>query len=565
MKKMLHTKALINKSNMDEEDGVINNIIGSTNVTDRMGDVIEQSGWDLKNFLKNPVILYGHNQREETLPIGKAIKVWVEGKGTKAAKLMFKVKFDLQDSFAAEIYRKIKEGYLNTVSVGFIPSEWEELDPNNWFGGLKYISQELLELSVVPIPANPQALMPLKAFAEKEGKVGSISTMKELFPQIEDNRFKKMMKESKEVAVEKIKEAKENEIVNEVRAIEEFDEDSFRVLALKKDEKEYVSIIGKLKGTDAYVEQSRRFNKDAWTEEEVTKMEAVEAPAKEEETTEEVEETEEETTEEETTEDEEEKELEAPEDNEADVEVVEEETVEEEKTEQTEEEVIKGMIATVEKAGKVLSSKNETKVREAVGLLEGVLAELSKAEMEDEKSSNVIVHKDLGTLPESESWDVQGEVAKANVEQLKLMSAFHNAEEPENKSGYKLIHHKATDGNKTVFRGVASAMAQLLGAKGGVEMTDEEKKGVYDHLVEHYKEFNKEAPTFKMVEDQILKGLEEEVQAVALDREDKHLTRLVKRVLENQTKKAPNNDAQALEIISLALSKVAEMKGGENT
>ena len=56
MDKMLHTKALLQKENVDAENGVIDAIVGSTNVTDRMGDIIDQSGWDLKNYKSNPVI-----------------------------------------------------------------------------------------------------------------------------------------------------------------------------------------------------------------------------------------------------------------------------------------------------------------------------------------------------------------------------------------------------------------------------------------------------------------------------------------------------------------------------
>ncbi len=43
---------------------------------DRDGEIIEAKGWDLKNFKKNPVIIYAHDYR--TLPIGKATHIGIK-------------------------------------------------------------------------------------------------------------------------------------------------------------------------------------------------------------------------------------------------------------------------------------------------------------------------------------------------------------------------------------------------------------------------------------------------------------------------------------------------------
>jgi len=44
---------------------------------------------------------------------------------------------------------------------------------------------------------------------------------------------------------------------------------------------------------------------------------------------------------------------------------------------------------------------------------------------------------------------------------------------------------------------VAAAMAALLGARGGVELPAEDRRKVYNHLAQHYRQFEREPPTFR--------------------------------------------------------------------
>ena len=178
MDKILHTKAEVVAK---EEEGVVEGVVGSTEVIDRLEEVIEQDGWELSNYKKNPVVLWGHNVREERPPIGKAVKVWLEG--VRKKKLTFNIKFDLEDTFAAEIYRKVKEGFLSTVSVGFLPIDYEPMnkDDTSFFAPQRYTKQELLELSFVPVPANPEALTTLKSMGIEPVE------LKDLYPKPSDN------------------------------------------------------------------------------------------------------------------------------------------------------------------------------------------------------------------------------------------------------------------------------------------------------------------------------------------------------------------------------------------
>ncbi|WP_240135096.1 hypothetical protein [Streptomyces sp. MUM 178J] len=101
---------------------------------------------DLTRFAGNPVIGYGHNYHgRESLPIGRADHTWIDG-----GRLMVDVVFDAKDEFAAAIERKIRDGFLNAVSAGF---DVHDVDhdgvPARW---------ELFEVSVVPLPLDPEAL-----------------------------------------------------------------------------------------------------------------------------------------------------------------------------------------------------------------------------------------------------------------------------------------------------------------------------------------------------------------------------------------------------------------------
>ena len=124
----------------------------SDETVDRQGEIVKQDGWDFENFKKNPVILFGHDSYD--LPIGKAVDVYTEGTKTFAV-IEFAV--EIYDK-AAVIWNMVKAGILNTVSVGFINQEYD----NN-----ELTKNELLEISIVPVPANPNAIV----LAAKDGLI----------------------------------------------------------------------------------------------------------------------------------------------------------------------------------------------------------------------------------------------------------------------------------------------------------------------------------------------------------------------------------------------------------
>lgn len=125
--------------------------VASDESKDRDGEVVKADGWELKNYRKNPVVLLNHAMH--TLPIGKA-KVKIKDKA-----LLTEITFaSAEENPQADLaFRLAKGGFLNALSVGFMPREWVDGD------GAKtprrtYTKQELYEISVVTVPANPQAL-----------------------------------------------------------------------------------------------------------------------------------------------------------------------------------------------------------------------------------------------------------------------------------------------------------------------------------------------------------------------------------------------------------------------
>ena len=129
--------------------------VASDETVDRYGDIIRANGWQLDNFRKNPVLLFSHKSRD--LPVGRVDPIAVEG-----TRLIAHAEFMPEgvDPFADTIWQMVDQKFLSAVSVGFMPlaSPNPMFDENQHLTGFEYIAQELLELSVVPVPANPNAL-----------------------------------------------------------------------------------------------------------------------------------------------------------------------------------------------------------------------------------------------------------------------------------------------------------------------------------------------------------------------------------------------------------------------
>ena len=159
---------VVEEKEISDEERIIE-FTNSTPTQDRYHDTIDQNGWQLENFRKNPVVLWAHDYGQP--PVAKSVNVWVE-----EGKLKSRDQFTPRDlyPFGFMVYELYKNGFLNAKSVGFQPITYAF---NNETDGVEYYTQELLEHSCVPVPANPEALvsaksmgidlLPLKSWAEK--------------------------------------------------------------------------------------------------------------------------------------------------------------------------------------------------------------------------------------------------------------------------------------------------------------------------------------------------------------------------------------------------------------
>jgi hypothetical protein len=136
--------------------------IGSTEAMDRGGDIVDVKGWDTKAWESNPVILFGHNHSIPAIGRGTVTKK------IRLKQLIFDVEFAPKHihPFAGVIEGLVENGFMKAVSVGFLPRKGEEVKEtdipehlkDSWVAPMHFKEQELLELSVVNVGMNSEAL-----------------------------------------------------------------------------------------------------------------------------------------------------------------------------------------------------------------------------------------------------------------------------------------------------------------------------------------------------------------------------------------------------------------------
>lgn len=142
---VIRTRALIDSEARAAEPGQPLRFIIASTGTKRDGLDLDMSRFALDNFNRNPVMLWMHGKEPArgSLPIGRWQNLTRDGRAITGDAI-----FDQADDFARDVERKYRDGYLNAVSVSWLPEEARD-------GGWSY---DMLEASAVSVPADPDAV-----------------------------------------------------------------------------------------------------------------------------------------------------------------------------------------------------------------------------------------------------------------------------------------------------------------------------------------------------------------------------------------------------------------------
>lgn len=339
-----------------KDDGSITGAIASTSSVDRDGDILVPGGWQLDNYRKNPILLWSHDPY--SLPIGKVTDIKIDNDN-----LVFDAQFAVKENdFAAKVANLIKGGFLNAFSVGYIPQGQDEQG--------RTTGMELLEISVVNVPANQEALV-----------------------SHEYRQFKSYLKtvEQKDMA------------------------------GMEQDM--------------ASMDEHMAGMADA----------------------------------------------------------------------------MKAMREAMGKQDETAMQQHMQEMESHVGAMDDTMETMSEEMMGGKQMKSVVPFDATSPAPEETAWDGAaaaeslrkwassdgtGDVSTIDWAKYAKGFAWYDAENKETFGAYKLPHHRYEAGKlQVVWKGVAAAMAALLGSRGGVAIPDTDTDAVYGHLAKHYKQFEKEPPT----------------------------------------------------------------------
>jgi len=127
------------ESEKPAEAGTPLRFVASTEGKKRDGLDLKAEDWRTQNYARNPVVLWAHDYLGTRLPIGRAAV------SVKDKTMLADVTFDQGDEFARQVEDKYRRGFLNAVSVGWGDNADE--------------TRDLLDISAVPVPADPNALL----------------------------------------------------------------------------------------------------------------------------------------------------------------------------------------------------------------------------------------------------------------------------------------------------------------------------------------------------------------------------------------------------------------------
>ena len=147
----LRTPLLCEVKDMGDPADATLSFIATDETMDRYDEVISIDGWNVDNYLKNPVVVDSHNYGSVGCILGRTIQLTIIG-----GQMINQVQFALDNPMGALAYKMAKAGFIRSESVGFRPQEWV-MGSGKDSPYRTFTKQELLEISLVAVPANPGA------------------------------------------------------------------------------------------------------------------------------------------------------------------------------------------------------------------------------------------------------------------------------------------------------------------------------------------------------------------------------------------------------------------------
>ena len=148
---MLRSAATLGDSKVVGED--VYSVTIFANELSRDGMSVDLDGMDFSNYEKNPVVLYAHDHMGRTdsggLPIGQTVRL----ARTSGGHIRADFEFLSGDAFAERVRNAWEQGFLRGASIG-----WRPLETRPSGRGMRAVRSELLEWSIVAVPADPDAL-----------------------------------------------------------------------------------------------------------------------------------------------------------------------------------------------------------------------------------------------------------------------------------------------------------------------------------------------------------------------------------------------------------------------
>jgi HK97 family phage prohead protease len=126
-------------------------IVASTSTVDREGDIVDPLKMR-RDDLRNVPLLWGHDH--SSLPIGAVVSLEVDARSIRAG-----FKWLQGDPFADRVKNAWEQGIVRAASIGFLPHKAEPIER-----GWRYTDWTLLELSLCPVGAQPDAVRAYRRF-----------------------------------------------------------------------------------------------------------------------------------------------------------------------------------------------------------------------------------------------------------------------------------------------------------------------------------------------------------------------------------------------------------------